>query len=75
MYRVIETFRDLQDGHLYQPGEPFPHDGRGIPAQRLDALKSGRNAANKRLIVEDKEAPVEAPKRAERAGKTRKIKG
>lgn len=66
MYKVIEKFRDLTDGHLYEPGDAFPFDGREIPAARLDALVNGQNRANKRLIATVEEIPTEAPKTAKK---------
>ena len=77
MYKAIQQFRDLTDGHLYQEGETFPHDGREIPADRLDALVSDNNRAGKALIVwASEEKPVEetAPQKpaAEKPRKTRK---
>ena len=74
MYRVLNTFRDLTDGHLYQTGDPFPHDGRDIPEERIESLASGRTQANMRLIeptgeiVKAEEKPVKTP------GKRRKTK-
>ncbi len=50
MYRVITTFRDLEDGHLYQAGDPFPHDGREIRKERLESLISGKNQAGLKLV-------------------------
>ena len=64
MYKVIEKFRDLTDGHLYESGDAFPFDGREIPAARLDTLVNGQNLANKRLIAPVEEIPTEAPKAA-----------
>lgn len=55
MYRVIERFRDLTDGHLYEAGDPFPHDGRDLPADRLSALASGKNGAGRALIAPEDE--------------------
>lgn len=66
MYRVLTTFRDLEDGHLYQAGDTFPHDGRKIPEERIESLVNGRNQANMRLI----EATGEFPKAEEKPVKT-----
>ena len=66
-YRVLTTFRDLTDGHLYQTGDRFPHDGREIPADRIQSLIDGHNQANLRLIeatgeiVRPEEKPVKTP--------------
>ena len=45
MYKVIERFRDLTDGHLYEIGDAFPHDGRKVNVDRLTALETGKNQA------------------------------
>ena len=45
MYQSVRVWRDLEDGHLYQPGEAFPHDGREVSPERLTALEQGKNAA------------------------------
>lgn len=66
MYRVLTTFRDLTDGHLYQAGDVFPHDGRTIPEERIESLVNGRNQANLRLI----EPTGEIPKAEEKPVKT-----
>ena len=75
-YFSAAEWRDLEDGHLYREGEPFPFDGRDVPAERLEALESGRNRAGLRLIRADevqdeKEAPKkEAPETAVKPRKT-----
>lgn len=68
------TFRDLEDGHLYQTGDPFPHDGRVIPEDRIKSLLSGKNAVLKALICEDIQIPTETPKAPQIAKKRRKTK-
>ena len=72
MYTAVCVFRDLQDNHLYHAGDIFPHDGREIAATRIDELITGRNAANKRLIVQDEAEPIQQPKPRKRAAKTPK---
>lgn len=73
MYRVLNTFRDLTDGHLYQTGDQFPHDGRDIPPERIESLVSGRNQANLRLIeatgeiARAEEKPVKTPVKRRKA--------
>ena len=66
MYRALMAFRDMEDGHIYQPGDPFPHDGREIKKERLDSLATGQNRISSPVIeqvIEDiKEEPEEAPK-------------
>lgn len=74
MYRVITTFRDLEDGHLYQAGDPFPHDGRKISTERVESLISGRNQANLRLIEETGEIVKPEEKPAKKPVKRRKTK-
>lgn len=74
MYRVLTTFRDLEDGHLYQTGDPFPHDGREIKPERIESLINGRNQANLRLIEPVYINVPEEPKAAPRPVKRRKTK-
>jgi len=50
MIKALCDFRDLQDGHLYRAGEPFPHDGREIPAERISELSGAHNASGRPLI-------------------------
>lgn len=74
MYKAICVFRDLQDGHLYNADEPFPHDGRDIPPDRLEALLTGKNAAKKPLIVrtgEFIEQDVKTPQKPKKRTKTK----
>lgn len=80
-YISLATWRDLTDGHLYHEGEPFPFDGREVPADRTDALESGRNRAGLRLIRRAEPENVEtavheekAPKKATTARKTASAK-
>ena len=72
MYKAIVRFRDLSDGHLYEAGDPFPFDGRVIPAKRLDALLSDQNASRRALIAKVEEKPVEEPKAAKKPARGRK---
>ena len=65
MYKVIAKFRDLTDGHLYEAGDRFPHDGREIGEERLAALETDRNGAKKPLIARVAEAVAEAPETVE----------
>lgn len=72
MYKALIQFRDLEDMHLYNPGDVFPHDNREVPQERINALVSGQNRANRALIVEvvnNPPATPEAPKRATRGRK------
>jgi len=72
MYRAIERFRDLTDGHLYNPGEAFPFDGREVPAERLETLATARNRSNKPLIAPDNESPVSEPEQAKKPARGRR---
>lgn len=49
-YICTRDWRDLTDKHLYHAGDPFPCDGREIPAERLEQLESGRNQAGLQMI-------------------------
>ena len=72
MYRVITTFRDLEDGHLYKPGDPFPHDGREIRKERLESLLSAQNRVSKPVIEQDEQEAEQKP--AQKAPRKRKTK-
>lgn len=69
MLTVIETFRDLEDGHLYHAGDVFPYDGRVVPRMRIDLLKSPKNLACKALLVETEDIPTKTEKPRQRAKK------
>ena len=76
-YVSVHEWRDNTDGHLYREGEPFPFDGREIPAERLEELESGRNRAGLRLIlacevqdVQTEARKEEAPEKAAEGRKT-----
>ena len=49
-YISVRMWRDLTDKHLYHEGDPFPCDGREVPAERLEQLESGRNQAGLQMI-------------------------
>lgn len=72
MYRAIERFRDLTDGHLYESGEIFPYDGRKISEDRINALATGRNASSKPLIAAVEEIPTETQEEPQRPRRGRK---
>ena len=63
MYVNIVQWRDLEDGHLYNAGEPFPHDGREISEDRIKALTCAQNKAGfaviKAVEVKVEEKPIE----------------
>ena len=71
MYKSTVRWRDLEDKHLYEAGDAFPHDGREISEDRIAELSGTQNKAGFALIqavdVADEEKPVEkteAPKKA-----------
>lgn len=49
-YKALCRFRDLEDRHLYDAGDEFPHDGRGIAPARIAELSGNLNKAGKALI-------------------------
>lgn len=49
-YISTRIWRDLTDHHLYHEGDPFPFDGRDVPADRLQQLETGRNRAGLQMI-------------------------
>lgn len=69
----LTRWRDLEDGHLYDEGEPYPFDGREIPEVRIKELSSSLNKAGFPLIGDtDEVEPIgkaEAPKTAEKRRK------
>lgn len=75
-YVSIKRWRDLTDGHLYLPGEPFPFDGREIPQERIERLKTAHNMAGFALIkavdIPDEEIPVQKEETPKTARKSRK---
>ena len=76
MYISIKRWRDLEDGHLYDPGDPFPHDQRELPQERIDMLMSPQNKAGFAVIeaVSEKveEKPKEEPELPKKATRGRK---
>ena len=69
MIKALCDFRDLQDGHLYRAGEPFPHDGREIPAERISELSGAQNASKRPLIQVLDELPGDKAKPRRKAAK------
>ena len=49
-YVSVSYWRDLQDGHIYDVGNVFPHDGREIPENRIAELMSPQNKAGFAVI-------------------------
>ena len=72
MFISLRQWRDLTDGHLYKPGDVFPHDGRQIAPERIAALVSGANKAHTELIVQAAENPTDENKAPQKAEKTAK---
>ena len=62
-YICTRDWRDLTDRHLYHAGDPFPCDGREVPADRLQELESGRNRAGLQMIqgIVTEDAPKAEP--------------
>ena len=72
----IRAWRDLEDGHLYQKGDAFPHDGRDISKERIAELSGTQNKAGFALIMalpdtveENPIQKAEQPKKASRGRK------
>lgn len=60
MYKVIESFTDLQDNnYVYYVGDTFPHNGVEVDAERIAELASDKNRLGVPLIEE----VVDKPKR------------
>ena len=73
MWRALETFRDLEDRHLYNAGDGFPYDERAISKERLSVLSSRQNATGRPLIAQDEEEIItEAPETPKNATRGRK---
>lgn len=77
-YISARTWRDLTDKHLYREGDPFPFDGREVPAARLKELETGSNRAGlqmiQSIITEDAPDPEQEPKPARKAPARRTAK-
>lgn len=75
-YVSTTAWRDLSDRHMYGAGDPFPYDGRELPAERYLELAGTQNKAGFALIkaVQDnpEEIPTEEPKPAKRGRRTQK---
>lgn len=54
MYRVVVSFKDLQDnGYRYQVGDIFPHEGLKVSDERIDELLTDKNRRHTPMIVEE----------------------
>lgn len=52
-YKVLRSFRDLQDRqYVYHAGEEYPRAGKTPSRERIEALLSGKNKAKLVLIEE-----------------------
>ena len=71
--QALCDFRDLEDGHLYRAGEPFPHDGRTVDQMRIKELSGSVNKAGKPLIFvnETKESAEAKPPKTSRRSKAK----
>ena len=66
MYKVIKTFRDLQDNnHRYVIGEIYPRKGVKVTTARLNELAGVGNKAKTPLIKEIEEVKTEEVKTEE----------
>lgn len=54
MYKVVVSFRDLQDnGYRYHVGDNFPHEGLDVSDERIDELLTDKNRRHTPMIVEE----------------------
>lgn len=67
----LRRWRDLTDGHLYAPGDPFPHDGRAVSPARIAELSGNANKAKMALIEAVSEEPKEIPTEPEKTAQKR----
>ena len=76
MYVSVRKWRDYEDGHLYNAGDPFPHDGRVISDSRVAELSGTQNKAGFALIrpcaVPNEEIPAETAEQPKKATRSRK---
>ena len=64
MYKVIESFTDLQDNnYVYYVGDTFPHNGVDVDAGRIAELASDKNRRGVPLIEEIEDKPKRARKK------------
>lgn len=64
-YIVVADFYDLKDGaYHYKPGDAYPREGYEPPADRIEALSSGENAAKMPLIKAEASKPARQAKAA-----------
>ena len=64
MYKVIESFTDLQDdNYVYYVGDTFPHNGVDVDAGRIAELASDNNRRGVPLIEEIEDKPKRTRKK------------
>ena len=64
MYKVIESFTDLQDNnYVYYVGGTFPRDGVEVGVERVAELASDKNRLGVPLIEEVAEKPKRTRKK------------
>ena len=64
MYKVIESFTDLQDNnYVYYVGDTFPRNGVEVGAERIAELSSDKNLQGVPLIEEVAEKPKRTRKK------------
>ncbi len=64
MYKVIESFTDLQDNnYVYYVGDTFPRNGVEVGAERIAELASDKNRRGAPLIEEVAEKPKRTRKK------------
>lgn len=61
MYRVINTFKDLQDNdHVYEVGKPYPKGDEKTTKKRIDELMK-KHPVHKVAFIEE----IKKPKKKE----------
>lgn len=76
MYTALRKWRDLEDNHLYEIGDVYPHDGREISEERIAELSGTQNKAGfalikaQEIVVEEK--PVQKAEQPKKAVRSRK---
>lgn len=50
MYKVIKTFTDIQDNHVYFAGDKYPHKGAKVTDKRIKELSGAENRLGYPLI-------------------------
>ena len=72
MYKVIESFTDLQDNNfLYNVGDEFPRKGLEVSDARIEELASTANR-RRMALIEKVEEPKEEPAEVKKPRRTKK---